>query len=277
MYEPIYLPQLNEPFAPLRDARVGITYKNKYVAVNSPTIEPLHLHPYIEIFFNVSSEVSFLINNKLYPVAHGSAVVLQPNEIHMCLFNKSCMHEYFCLWLDAAPDSPLLSFLQAKDFSPLLIFDTEAQQTLKTLLFCLNNDDDVLEQNAALLHFLVLLKKQRQSVFPETTVPPQLQAILDDINEHFAEIHSITSLLDTHFVSSSTFNRWFRRYLHVSPHEFLESKKLSHAATLLLHGDSVMTACVEAGFSDCSHFIRLFKKKFGETPLKYKQKLQKHF
>ena len=36
-------------------------------------------------------------------------------------------------------------------------------------------------------------------------------------------------------------------------------------------GASVTAAATNAGFSDCSHFIVLFKKKFGQTPLEYKK------
>ncbi|MBP3591363.1 MAG: AraC family transcriptional regulator [Clostridia bacterium] len=43
---------------------------------------------------------------------------------------------------------------------------------------------------------------------------------------------------------------------------------------LLKKDASVTEACTAAGFSDCSHFIVLFKKKFGETPLKYKKRIE---
>jgi AraC-like DNA-binding protein len=58
----------------------------------------------------------------------------------------------------------------------------------------------------------------------------------------------------------------------MSPHTFLEEKKLAYAKQLLMGGASVTDACFGAGFSDNSHFISVFKRKFGETPYKYKSK-----
>ena len=50
----------------------------------------------------------------------------------------------------------------------------------------------------------------------------------------------------------------------------IEAKKLSASAEMLSRGTSVTEACMKCGFSDCSYFISLFKKKFGQTPLQYK-------
>ena len=42
------------------------------------------------------------------------------------------------------------------------------------------------------------------------------------------------------------------------------------AAKLLTSGESVMNACLRVGFSDCSQFITIFRRKFGVTPHQYK-------
>ena len=58
--------------------------------------------------------------------------------------------------------------------------------------------------------------------------------------------------------------------MHLSPKEFLEAKKLSYAKALLESGKSVTDVYTQVGFGDCSHFIAVFKKRFGETPFRYK-------
>ena len=101
-------------------------------------------------------------------------------------------------------------------------------------------------------------------------MPTELRMILTDINENFARIHSVSELSQIYFISPATLNRWFRKHLQISPREYIESKKLAYACKLLRESASVTDACLQAGFSDCSHFIALFKRKFGETPLQYK-------
>ena len=57
--------------------------------------------------------------------------------------------------------------------------------------------------------------------------------------------------------------------------ELINNFMMALAEKLLRIDISVTDACYRAGFSDCSRFILCFKKKFGKTPLKYKQELLK--
>lgn len=270
MYEPIYSPSMRESL--IDGTRFGVLRENSYVKVGDPDIEPLHIHEYAEIFFNVSSDVSFLINNSLYPVRPGEAVLSRANELHVCIYNSSGEHSYFCLWIDAPEESPLLEFLKRHEDSPLFEFDPEDREQLFSHLESIVDAKSRLEQNAAFLGVLALLDKTVENTRASKKLPDGLQKILDDLHEHFFEIKGVGEIADKHFVSTATLNRWFRKYIHSSPREYLESLRLSHAAKLLTNGESVTEACMRAGFSDCSHFIALFKKKFGETPLKYKQR-----
>lgn len=122
------------------------------------------------------------------------------------------------------------------------------------------------------MQILACFEKGTTNAVNQPHIPEVMQKILDDIQDNFSSIRNINDILSSHFVSSATLTRWFRSYLHSSPHEYLQSVRLSHAATMLLNGASVTEACMRSGFSDCSHFIVLFKKKFGETPLKYKKR-----
>lgn len=274
MYEPTYLPRMEASL--LRDLRFGILYSNRAVRPGDPDIEPLHIHEYLEIFFNISSDVSFLVNNRLYPVRMGEAVISRANDLHVCIYNKTAVHEYFCLWIDAGENSALPSLFSRGAPSPLLSFDEDTQKKLTELLFSLGelceNGGKCLEKTACLANILCLLSRSDSPQKQQIPLPPALQTILDDINDSFSSIHSVNQLLSKHFISSATLNRWFRKYIHSSPREYLESKKLSHAVRLLTEGASVTDACMRSGFSDCSHFIALFKRKFGETPLKYKRR-----
>ncbi len=74
--------------------------------------------------------------------------------------------------------------------------------------------------------------------------------------------------------TTATLNRYFRTHLHTTPREYIEAKRFAFSLELLKNGASVTAACTEAGFTDCSHFIVLFKKKFGVTPHRYKKRMQ---
>jgi len=280
MYEPIHAPILSQTLGPIPQASFGITYTNRPINSSEKT-DPLHIHSYIEIFFNLSTEVSFLVNNRIYSVPAGSVVISKKNDVHVCFFNKPDVYEYFVLWIDTDTSSPLLSFLGSIGNSPLLELDNRAKNELSSEMFFLFNETadsmNAVERAAALLRILRLLKSAEAPRNTDMAVyPTELKKILDDIKQNYASLKNVNDLAERHFVSPATLNRRFRKYLGLSPREYIEAKKLSASAELLSSGVSVTEACMKCGFSDCSYFIALFKKKFGKTPLKYKNEALKN-
>lgn len=278
MYEPKHSPSLDQSVSLPSGMRFGISHLNDFIRREDPNADPLHIHNYLEIFFNLSSDASFLVNNTLYPVQRGEAVLSRPNDIHVCIFNKAALHEHICLWIDTDFDQPIFSFLRQADFCPLYTFESEEEKSLRDALFALLNacqkEHSALEKTAYLWQILSFFEERRPSDEKKPSSPVPLQNVLDDIQENFAEIHHIGDLLSRHFVSSATLTRYFRKYLHTSPREYLESVRLSHAAAMLSRGATVTEACMKSGFFDCSYFIVLFKKRFGVTPLQYKKALK---
>lgn len=75
--------------------------------------------------------------------------------------------------------------------------------------------------------------------------------------------------------SLSTFNRDFKKEFATSPSKWLTERRLEHARFLLETTDhSVNEVAFQSGFENPSHFSRVFKKKFGNTPLNYRRTLQ---
>jgi AraC family transcriptional regulator of arabinose operon len=54
--------------------------------------------------------------------------------------------------------------------------------------------------------------------------------------------------------------------------DLLQEARLRSAANLLRHTNlSVLDVATQSGFSEISHFHRHFKKRFGDSPLKYRK------
>ncbi len=277
MLQPHFLPRLERETIPLPPMRFGMTHTSSVVSCDDPKLDPLHIHGYLEVFFNLDAEVSFLVNDRLYPVARGEAIVSRPNDVHVCIYHGTRRQEYICLWIDADPASPLFSFLQGEHTSPLLSFSTEREARLRQLFAALETQyqsgGDGLAASAYLLEILSVFNEGNTEKKSDAPLPETLRRIIDDMRSSYAQIRTVNDVLATHYVSSSTLTRWFREYLHTSPREYLESQKLASAMALLKQGASVTDACMRSGFSDSSYFIVRFKKKFGETPLQYKKRV----
>ena len=57
---------------------------------NSPAnIHESHFHDRCEIYINISGDVSYMVENHLYPVSKGDIIITKPFEYHNCIYNNS--------------------------------------------------------------------------------------------------------------------------------------------------------------------------------------------
>lgn len=86
---------------------------------------------------------------------------------------------------------------------------------------------------------------------------------------HLDEKLSVPLLADTAGLSEGYYTRLFKKYTHTSPARFLSDLKLETACACLASGLTVTEAAQKVGIDNISHFIRLFKQKYGITPKTY--------
>ncbi len=94
----------------------------------------------------------------------------------------------------------------------------------------------------------------------------RVEAVRRTLEERYAESHTLTSLAASVAISPFQFARVFQELIGCPPHQYLMRVRLANAHQMLLDGASVTDACYDAGFSSLSHFIHMFKRRFGYTP-----------
>ena len=93
------------------------------------------------------------------------------------------------------------------------------------------------------------------------------------MEENFAYNLSMEDYSQLCHMSLSTFKKTFKEYYNTTPAAWLQLRKLDLARHLVLTSASAISQIsLECGFEDASHFIRVFKQKYGLTPLQYRQK-----
>ncbi len=72
--------------------------------------------------------------------------------------------------------------------------------------------------------------------------------------------------------STTVFKKDFYEYYHTTPGKWLTEKKLDYAKMLLYTSkQSISDVAYNSGFENVSHFSRIFKEKFGNSPLQYRK------
>ena len=73
-------------------------------------------------------------------------------------------------------------------------------------------------------------------------------------------------------LSVSTFKRRFKEIYQTSPGQYINSKKLEKAASLLSGSTQrIGEICYDCGFGDVSNFTKAFKARLGMTPSEYQK------
>ena len=269
-------PVLDERMLHLSDITFSLTHPRSFIQPDSAGQDKSHIHDRYEIYVHVSGDVSFLVNNKLYPVKRGDVIVTGPGDVHVCVINQPCAHDHFCLWIRESGDGVLHRDALGENFHGRYSFSPDVGETVLQLLYQMEAgiaEGFDLAVAAHMLQLFLILSQKREAAAPATKlVPDEMQEIIDYINENYLHIGSIRELASRFGISTATLNRWFRRYLQISPNELVKVNRIAYAKRLLDMGATVTESCMRSGFSDSSYFISVFKKKFGVTPLRYQQR-----
>ncbi|MFT5707672.1 MAG: AraC-like DNA-binding protein [Oceanospirillaceae bacterium] len=99
-----------------------------------------------------------------------------------------------------------------------------------------------------------------------------LNAVVSQIRQNLNQNLNIDELCKLACMSRTKFFAKFKQSLGCTPKDFLYQLRLKKAATLLLAGTSITSACFATGYSNTSHFSRCFKAFYGMSPTQYKNR-----
>lgn len=100
------------------------------------------------------------------------------------------------------------------------------------------------------------------------TGKPSIRSVMEDNFTYNLTLNEFARLCGR---SLTVFKSDFKDIYHCSPGRWLTQKRLEYAKKLLITTDKNINELIfECGFENASHFTRVFKERFGMTPLKYK-------
>ena len=111
---------------------------------------------------------------------------------------------------------------------------------------------------------------------PRTAQEMRLAAVLQFMSENYSRDITLADLTDLAGASISHFRRNFRRILGIAPIEFLLNLRLLQAEKRLLETDlTIAEIAAGTGFNDANYFSRIFTRRKGCPPHKWRQTARK--
>lgn len=207
------------------------------------------------------------IHGASYSLPPGSLAFIPRNVPNSYRTPKGGMWEFY--WLHPcgpAAEAFLDSIAQRQAYLCNFTAGNSYEQRMEKLIaLCAQNIPIHLSQSLSeLLHLMAidLLGGEEPLSLPRRAVAY--------MEEHFREPLRLTELAGKLFVSPAHLIRVFKEEHGCTPHQYLLSCRLAHAAQLLKYsGLQIQQIASQSGFSSPSHLGSCFYKKYGCTPLQY--------
>ena len=265
-------------------------YKDNY-----PKEVALHHHDFYEIYFFLSGNVQYNIENRSYLLTPGDVLLISPMELHQPMFaQEHRTYERIVLWIDkryldslSLPGQELHSCFDtaSPNHTNLLRPEGVSRQYLQFLLEQLiaeNSSQEPYQGITALSYLaqvLVLLNRlalQQRNDNPAAVPDSTVYNILGYINEHYNENLSLDDLANKFFISKYHLAREFQRLVGTSVHRYIVQKRLVMAKQMLSSGKPSTEVYQSCGFGDYSNFYRAFKSEYQISPKEYVARLKEN-
>lgn len=257
------------------DAWSSFDFDIKYNEGDKLVQNPSHIHNQCEIYLNLSGNVSFEVENNIYPITRGSVIITKPYEYHHCIYHSNELHKHYWILFSSEGNEHLLRLFFNRDTGNknLIQLNGEELEKFIALLESMLSDKNEIDNRINFLSAIKILqnsKGQQKENYVEHIKKDVLTA-LNYMDEHISEEITVEQLAKNSFVSVNTLERHFKNDLQSTPLAVLRKKRLIYSAQLLRDDWSITEVCERSGFNDYSNFIQLFRKQFGKTPLQYQK------
>lgn len=247
-----------------------------------------------EIYVHLQGNCIIYMGDKIYNAKPGDIFIYNKDEVHFSVIAADTVHERFVLhflpeyfdFIDDLPVNLLNFYYERKNYENNLIsLPKEKYEQLLMLLQeadCyrgknqFENDFTTFQYFIKILHYINEGYLSYSNGSPLITPPKLITEIIQYINRNFSRNCTLESIAQYANISKSYLSAVFKKYIGISPYEYLLNIRLDHAKKLLAYGENITDVCFAAGFNDYSHFIQFFKKRTGITPAQYQKKYLKN-
>ena len=237
-----------------------------------------HYHSVFEIYYMVSGECKYFIDNKCYEVTKQDLVIIPDGITHNVTYiSESHTRKLISCSRNYIPKS-VIPYLQNLTYiyrNPKIsediaeIFDKIASEYRSPDQF----SEDIIKTHIASLFFL--LARNAETRLEVRTGISYIEKTVRFIQENFTSSITLSDVAKLNSVSPEHLSREFKRETGFGFNEYLNMLRLQKAETLLKtsFGLSVSEIAYSCGFNDSNYFSDKFKREYGYPPSALRKKL----
>ncbi len=252
--------------------------------------EEYHVYDYLKLVFVISGRGLYRIEGKIYELTEGDVLILNPGVRHHAMPAEEgaspCVEFYIGANDFHVRDLPP-NCLPVPAEGYVLHTEGDLRQRLERICAAMEAENAVYRRGryymmkSYLIQILLLLiREQYESeelrqgfAFESVNRKYVVEKIMDYFEEHYGEKISLDQIAENMYLSPYYISKIFKSETGEAPIRHLIDIRLSRAKELLENGwgGSIKEVAATVGYDDAYHFSKLFKKKYGISPLGVKQ------
>lgn len=253
---------------------------------------PLEYHDFYELYFFISGNIDYLVNDEIYELQKGDLLFLPPGVFHNPLIrNFDVPYERFVLWISqncmntliaqdpdlcyfTKPDTPKIYLFrsQGTNWTTLNANFTSLNMSYKEKKLCYKTEG-ISIISKILIDYNRALYTRNKSLIPGTC-NTLLTDILHYIHTNLQGDLSLDAISSVFYTDKFYISHLFKEKIKISYYQYVIQKRLILGLELITSGVPIHKIHELCGFSDYTCFYRSFKKEYNITPSQYKKSHQ---
>lgn len=257
----------------------NIRYEDKnFSFIHNTTERPMldsfhmHVHNEYEIIYVVSGDCSYVLEDKIFKLKKNNLIVISPGKYHFLQIDgSSTTYERYNILID--PLTQTANNIDSLENFELLDCTNDSLITdiFKRLDYYyneLNSDQfaDILGSIMKELVYCINIHKSNLQHVDAHTQNAIVTKILAYIEQHLTTLSGIKEVAEANYVSDAYLFRLFKKHLKISPHKYVNDKRLILAQKMIRLGTRPTVAYEKCGFSGYTTFFKSYVKYFGHAP-----------
>ena len=240
---------------------------------------PCHTHDFYEFFYVLNGKAIHNINGEKQVLSKGAFAFIRPKDMHQYSFFNDYDMELLSIgvssWIIEEACHYLKIAIEEFDAPKLpghIILDGADYWKMSEELNLIAKKEPGKERQQFFMSLLpsMLYHLQHSENREATLLPIWLSSLLEQMNRKENYIEGLAKMLELSKVSQEHLTREFRRFLGISPTEFINLKRINYAAELLLERKyGTLDICYMCGYNNMSHFYDVFNKTYHCTPKEF--------
>lgn len=235
--------------------------------INRPKGRPNYLLLYI-----YHGEAKFFFGSKEVICSDGDYVLYAPGEPQHHIYDSNISGEFYYVHF-TTKDHTITDLLEMKSSIPYHSNSSaEIADIFEELLTELQSKEKNYKRLAINILTELFIKINRRISVSEHVIPStEINTVIQFINKHYMQNHSLEDYADMCNLSKYHFLREFKKQTQISPLKYRANLRIRHAKDrLLMTNDSIKRISEELGYSSPEYFSETFKNATGLSPQAYR-------